>query len=166
MNKETDWAYFAGMLDGEGHLSIFRHYKKSHVSKRGYEVETRMAISNMNHDNILQLQKLIGLGNITLVNNKREYGIAVVSDLRFSPNEQRNILPKIIPYLMQKKELATIITEFLQYRSIPNKNREEREQKYYEFEKRFEEAVIRAKPWFAIPVSRKGRTKRALTAPA
>jgi hypothetical protein len=166
MIEETTWAYFAGMLDGEGSFSIFRHYKKDpHVSKRGYEIETRVAVSNMNQNNILQLQKMVEKGHITLVNNKREYGIAVVADLRFSPNEQRYILPKVLPYLIQKKELATIILEFLEYRSTPNKIKEDREQKYYQFEKRFEEAVLRAKPWLANLISKKGKPKRILTAP-
>jgi hypothetical protein len=172
MISETDWAYFAGMLDGEGHLGIFRHYKtnsKDSCSRRGYEIETRMGVSNMNHDNIKQLQLMIGLGNITLINNKREYGVAVVSDLRFGPNNQREILPKVIPYLQQKKEQAQIIVEFLNYRSSilhNKKDRTEREQKYYEFEQRFEAATIKAKPWFALPnVRRKGRKRPLLTAP-
>jgi hypothetical protein len=162
---ETTWAYFSGMLDGEGHVSIIRH-KKPNPSKRGYEIETMMNLSGMDIESISQLQRLIGYGKIVLVKHKRQCGIITVAYLRFSVSEQRLIIPKVLPYLMQKKERLEIIKSFLEYRLIKNKPFEERELKYYQFEKQFEDAMFRAKPWMLLtPIAKKGRPHKPVTPP-
>jgi hypothetical protein len=163
--KETDLAYFAGMLDGEGHVSIFRHRKKR-CSKRGYEIEPIMTLSNMNQENVFALQKLLNMGRVYLAKHKRKCGVIIVAHLIFSVNDQRIIIPQILPYVMQKKERLEIIKAFLDYRSTTNKTFDERELKYYQFEKQFEQATYRAKPWMLItPISAKGRAYKHVEVP-
>jgi hypothetical protein len=146
--EETDWAYFAGMIDGEGHLGLFRHYKHNgSVSKRGYEIEPKLNITNMNKQNLIVMQETIKLGNlITCVYRRKGIDPFEGYELRFSVNEQRKIYPKIIPYLIQKKEVAEIILKLLDYR-LSKKDRDFTEKFYLEIEEEFRNAVMKGKPW-------------------
>jgi hypothetical protein len=175
MMQETDWAYFAGMLDGEGYIGIFRHYKRTmkHGSNRGYELETVMTVSNMNEDNLLQLRDVLKMGKIVQVRHDRPCGRLHVGSLRFNVSEQRIIIPHILPYAMQKKERLTIIKEFLDYRIThiyAQKSKEaieERELLFYNLEKQFEAATFKAKPWLLLePMRKRGRPYKPILPPA
>ena len=149
--KETDWAYLAGMIDGEGYMGITRHYKdksKSGTSKRGYEIETRLCISSMNERELTTIGNLLALGHVsTVVHIRKNSGPNPGYELRFCPNHQRIIFPRVIPYLIQKKHMAKIILQLLDYRSMKNKNPEEREKFYLQLEDDFRNAVMAEKPW-------------------
>lgn len=157
------------MLDGEGYISLWRHYRKTNSSSRGYEIESKMSMSNMNHENMIQLQKALGIGRIIIAKHKRECGIITVAHLYFNVVEQQIIIPKVLPYIMQKKERLEIMKEFLEYRNSTKKTNipvEERELKYYRLEQQFEQALYRTKPWMLIkPVKAKGRPYRPVTPP-
>ncbi len=156
---ESTWGYLAGMLDGEGHVAIIRH-RRADCSKRGYELETVMDLCNMNHDNMYGLQKLIGMGRVSLSKHYRQCGVLLAAYLRFNVGEQRAIFPHIIPYAMQKKERLEILNEFLAYRQNNTDTFEDRELKYYQFEKQFEAAVHKAKPWMdREPIQLKARRR-------
>jgi hypothetical protein len=158
--SESIWAYFAGIVDGEGHLTLFRHYKpksKVGISKRGYELEPHMKITNMNKRMLTEISNKVGSGTMnTLIDKRRKDGIEGrhTYDLRFYPNQQRIILPKIIPHLIQKKEMATVLLEFLDFRqkSMP---REEKEKGYLSFEEKFWSAYFNAKPWLIVGYSKR-----------
>jgi|WetSurMetagenome_2_1015567.scaffolds.fasta_scaffold53982_6 hypothetical protein len=146
--QETDWAYLAGMIDGEGHIGLFRHYKKNcNVSKRGYEIEPRLNVTNMNKQNLIIIKEIIQLGSlITCVYRRKGIEPFEGYELRFGVNDQRIIYPKIITYLIQKKELAEIILKLLDYR-LNKKDREFTEKFYLELEEEFRTAVMKGKPW-------------------
>jgi hypothetical protein len=154
---ETTWAYIAGMVDGEGHLAILRHFKKDNigVSRRGYEIETVLTIGNMDRSNLEWIQQAIGLGTICLHKNKKRNtsygeGICLVYTVRFSPNDLRVILPNITPYLVQKKDRAEVLSSFLDFRSTSKENGVsvlDKERKYFAYEQEFDRLTRIHKPW-------------------
>lgn len=163
---DTTWAYLAGMLDGEGYFSLTRHYKyHSRVSSRGYDLYSRIVLSNMNLENLNQIQQLTGFGRIQILRNKKKDGrICITYELRFCPNEQRTILPKITPYLIQKKTRAKILLKLLDFRAkgsmiSATKVKPLIEQYYLDLEQQLEQATLKEKPWSLTATSKKGRKK-------
>jgi hypothetical protein len=158
MIEESVWPYLAGMLDGEGCITIIRHSKKGKVSKRGYEIEPKVSLSGMSQTHIEAIQKMIGLGNITRMVSKRPKAETdrIAYDLRYSPNEQRIILPKVIPYLIHKKAVSITLLEFLKYRE-QKIDRDEKEKGYLALEIRFRQEFIASKPWLSPGYTKKGR---------
>jgi len=115
--EETKWAYIAGLIDGEGYLDIFLHtnpYFRKNV-KKGYAREFRVNICNSNKDLLNKVQEMIG-EKCELCEHKRKPEQTThhsAFTLRFHPTVLRILLPKIIPFLILKKELAQIILEEL-----------------------------------------------------
>ena len=155
---ETIWAYLAEMLDGEGHFGILHHYKKNWaVSRRGYESEPRIVLSGMSRKHLETIKEMVSMGNIVPLRTKktRERGIDCCTfELRFSPNNQRIILPKVIPYLILKRGQAEVLLEFLVFRQ--NKiSKARKEIGYSLLEDKFKQAVLDSKPWLSEGYSRK-----------
>jgi hypothetical protein len=158
MIEESFWAYLAGLVDGEGHLKIFRHYSKNpKVSCRGYELEPHITITSMSKPLLEKVQQTIGIGNInTHIDNTTTGGelAKYAYSLRFYANAQRIILPKIIPHLIHKKEIAEVLLHFLEYRK-EKIYREEKEKGYLDFERKYWRAIYIAKPWLSPEYSRR-----------
>jgi hypothetical protein len=116
--EETKWAYIAGLIDGEGYLDIFLHTNPSRrkIVKKGYGREFRCNICNSNKELLNKVQEMIG-EKCELVEHKRKPYLQKTQNsgftLRFHPTVLRILLPKIIPFLILKKELAQIILEEL-----------------------------------------------------
>lgn len=165
---ETDWAYIAGMIDGEGHLTIFRHYKKQgiRISSRGYDLEPRLHIANMNLKNLEYIKNKINLGHIQKLKIKREDGVMVSYELRFNPSEIILIIPNILPYLSQKKSRAMILYKFLSFRAkgsmrtrLNQKLKPLIEQYYLDLEEEMAKATLEEKPWLVDTKLRCGKQK-------
>jgi hypothetical protein len=109
MIPETVWAYLAGFVDGEGCINISQRKRKINGTDR-LSGESQFNISNMNLQNLLDLQYLLKLGKIQ---EQHEVGKVLTYYLRFRSNEAKIILPNIIPYLIQKKEIAEIYLEWV-----------------------------------------------------
>jgi len=134
------YQYIAGMFDGEGTLSIFRHHAPSFRKniKRGYAREFRLNIANTNLDVILEIKKFLGYGEIITHKHANCFSFSI----RFCPTQLRILLPKILPYLIIKKDLTMIMFEALttvKNFNIPIKRREEillqLEEKFWAFKK-------------------------------
>ncbi len=161
---ETTWAYFAGMLDGEGYIALTRHHKKK-ASKRGYEIEPYMNVCGQNQENIYALQRMLGLGRVHIVQHKRQMSELAAAYLLFNVSELKVILPKILPYAVQKKSRLLVMSNFIDYRSQPNKDPLERELRYFELEKQFEDALVIEKPWLLKPVRKRANPHKFVTPP-
>ncbi len=161
---ETSWAYIAGMIDGEGHLSMFRHYKKNgSSSKRGYEIEPHLEIANMNKESLIDISNLLGgMGKITTLILRREGQDPFENyNIRFRVSEQRIILPKVLPHLLLKKETASIILRLLDYRlthkHLKQADKAEREKFYLQLEEEYRCAMMKEKPWLLLAIGQGGR---------
>ena len=138
---ETQWAYVAGIFDGEGYLGIFKHTSPSFRAntKQGFVVEYRINISNNSKDLLLKIKELTG-GYGTIYTHKRTNpNHATGYRLSFYPNAGRLILPKIIPYLILKRETAEIMLKMLQVKKTIHQL-EHRKIMMWELTKEFDKA--------------------------
>lgn len=102
---EISLPYLAGLLDGEGCLMItaLRNYREA---RRRVRYDPVMQIVNT-YLPLLQLVQLQYGGRIQ-VQRKDCFG------LYFSANEMRRILPKLLPFLVIKKNQAEVLLRFLE----------------------------------------------------
>ena len=101
--KETDRAYIAGFLDGDGSLML--QLKKRSDSKRAIRfMATICFYQDTRHEKTLSwIKKVLGIGYIS----RRKDGM---TELRVNGYEQiRNILKSLSPYIRFKKPQASML---------------------------------------------------------
>lgn len=111
--KPTQASYLAGLIDGDGCISI------SHQYKRGddfYSVVCR--IENTSESLLKWCLDTTGIGNLKnsphLNTNWNRPNVKPMYKWTVCPNELREFLPQIEPYLILKKERAKITIEWLE----------------------------------------------------
>ncbi len=113
--KEHEWGYLAGIVDGEGCLTL----KKSGRNRQNFSA--LLTISNTSLSLLKEINKMLGgLGNI---NQKRSYNknCKPVYELRFSKREiLLPLLEKLQHYLKLKKKQCQLLLEFLKIRVKSN----------------------------------------------
>ncbi len=116
--NKTTLNYLSGIFDGEGCICL----SKSHENNRPrYRVE--LSISMNDRISLEVFQKYFG-GNINIGNGKRHNRIAHdCYVLKYSTQKTKEILTKLLPYLLIKKEQAKIALEFINVRESFNKYR-------------------------------------------
>ena len=151
---ETTWAYLAGLVDGEGYLYVFLHSNPSYRKqiKKGYAREFRCFISSGSKDLLEKVQTNIGnIGTITRHKYKPETlkqekyrGKHRVDNytLRFYQGDLRKILPKVIPYLILKKDPAEIMLKMLEM-AKKIRNQQLRERTLLLMQREFDEACFK-----------------------
>lgn len=103
MISETDCAYMAGMIDGEGCLTIT--VRKPRKFGLAPVHECVLAVSNNNKDMLDQLQTIFG-GSVTKPSKNGGYA------LRFSGRALDNILLRCAKYSKGKADQFSILAEF------------------------------------------------------
>jgi LAGLIDADG DNA endonuclease family protein len=103
-------AYLAGLIDGEGCISISR-IKSS--SPRGYGYFCRMSIG-MTDPLLLEIAREIGIGVQRLQTGGREKKWKDCYIWYWSGNGVRILLPLVSPYLRFKRRQAEVALEYLQ----------------------------------------------------
>ena len=124
---DLEIGYIAGIIDGEGWLGLVNRTDRR--NKKNINCQTYLMIGNTNKKVLDWLVKITKLGNISkpydseikLSSNRKPHWL-----LRFSPNDMRLLLPRIIPYLVIKKRQAEIIIEYLNM-TFKGKHRTEEE---------------------------------------
>ena len=106
---ETQLAYIAGILDGEGTCVIGKCVRDNRaLAYRGY-----LAIANTYLPVLEWIQNRIG-GNIALQDKQGgPYAGTWCYSLSFSANEIRRELPRLLPYLVIKRKQAEVLLSFL-----------------------------------------------------
>lgn len=109
------YEYLAGMIDGEGCISMYR--RKCNANKNGFSYMPYLTIASSDMWFLEKLQQCFG-GNIDISKHKAiindKYVCKECHSLRFSPNEIRELLPNIIPFLVLKKREGEILLEALE----------------------------------------------------
>lgn len=138
MSDKAKWGYLAGLIDGEGHISITHSDKPTYRTQRGkeklYPCPIRygviVAVSNTDIRLMKRLKEMFGgsyNGGKPFKNHpnwKPKYQWNV------SGNENKElILLALLPYLVLKREQAIIALEFLRLR---NEKAPEKRQELYE----------------------------------
>lgn len=114
-------AYLAGIVDGEGHISISR--QKSLHCRKGYVHRPVVSISNTQLKLMNRLQAWFG-GHIKTHKLREFMNFKPVYEWNvWSVDEQIDILQNILPYLFLKKTQAEIVLHFLATRGKRGINR-------------------------------------------
>jgi len=98
--------YLAGIFDGEGCILIAKYKKAIKENIRGVAFAPYMTIANIYIPLLEKIQAQFG-GRIRRESGDRTYA------LYFSPNEIRELLPQVFPYLIIKETQAKIMLDFL-----------------------------------------------------
>lgn len=90
--------YVAGFIDGEGGFGI-------------YDGQQRMTISNTNREVLVQISEVIGGGRIATRPATDRWKES--HELQIGSLLMREFLPRVIPYLIVKREAAELMVEYL-----------------------------------------------------
>ena len=120
--EEWKLAYLAGLLDGEGSVLI----NKLHRSKRHHHNQTfsyhhhpRLVITNTNKMMIDWLVKNFSGNIVARKAYQKKYGGRLVYCQNYVGWRSIDLLHKLYPYLIIKKERANIMFEFEKTKTIP-----------------------------------------------
>lgn len=109
MITETNLAYIAGMLDGEGCISINKRKDKEY--KRGHSFYANLRITNTYLPVLLWIQDQFGgLGSI--VEQPRKENRKRCWQWKVATNQAAAVCKMLLPYLRIKKRQAEILVEF------------------------------------------------------
>ena len=106
--SETDKAYLAGLIDGEGCIHLQRNQSKKSPN---YNYTATMFVGNTNAV-IIDICKELNLGYIDYrkqINIKHKKAFV----WRLTSNPCRALLPLILPYLRIKKQQSELLLEYL-----------------------------------------------------
>ena len=108
--SEQDWAYLAGIIDGEGNIRFaVRGNRKS-------SYETRVSIYNTDVGLINWILGKFGGSTFDHANNNHRFGHKSVHKVYWaSSDDVRRILTGTQPYMIVKKRVATALLAALQF---------------------------------------------------
>jgi len=110
--KETEKAYIAGLVDGEGCISICRRKKKQRNNSNWY-YEPQVAVTNTDRRLLDFLIDLYG-GWIAIVKGKKD-NHKTGYHWKITGDNMRTLLKDILPYLKSKEKQAKILLQFPKY---------------------------------------------------
>jgi len=104
----TDAAYIAGIIDGEGNISLHMYDGKGRTTK---VLRPRVGVTNTSLELLEWLRKVIGFGYIDRHKESSEHKDTWRYGL-YSVNDIRRLLEDILPYLVVKREQAELLLTF------------------------------------------------------
>jgi hypothetical protein len=150
---QTFWAYFAGIFDGEGSIGLAKRERK-YRSRTVTTNHRQFNLANMHRPTVEFIRSTCQMGRIQETKIKTSEIKLEESQihnylLSFNAKELRIILPKLEPYLIQKKERAQIMIEWLDTLSNdPHANNNPHlKRKREEIYQRFQIAQSKEKYW-------------------
>lgn len=117
--KETDWAWLAGFIDGEGHLSIRRGYaENTNVTRRRRTSDNWIWYSarvSVHNTHIGAMQRAAPMMNGTLTKRKRQaHNVLDIYTVEISARlKLQELLHRIVPFMIVKRDMALLILEFV-----------------------------------------------------
>ena len=104
--NDTERAYIAGIIDGEGSLMVYPF-----KSKDGYTIyQARLTVGNTKKELIDYLEKTTGIGRVRVSHTPRGKPFYYWA---LHGNNIRKFLPGILPYLLLKRKQAGLLLEYL-----------------------------------------------------
>ena len=112
----ADLAYLAGLIDGEGHLTIESSVKaKNRTSKHPEGYRTHVVLVNVTNTDVPMIEWLYytfgGRLYLQLPNDKYRRMKTIYRWTMYGPLID-SLLPQVIPYLKTKKQQAEVIMQF------------------------------------------------------
>jgi len=119
MLSETDKAYFAGILDGEGWFSLHRVIRHKPSNSPSYSAS--IGVSNTSKSLIDWIREKLG-GTIRVrLPKDGDLGKKIRYEWRAQISIARMIIPDVLPFLKIKKEQAEVMALLLETRSSSSK---------------------------------------------
>ena len=112
MLTELQIGYLAGILDGEGGISIAKNIRKDGTRKRDYALTARVGVTQRRRILLSTILDWIGRENGHIGRTGLENKFFL---LRFKADWLRKNLPFILPHLILKRRQAEIVITFLNF---------------------------------------------------
>lgn len=107
----ADAAYLAGLVDGEGTLSLWRCRRAGNRS--GFQYQITFTISQASHPFLEEIRQMVGNGRIGRSNpNKSAPQHKACFVLVFGNHPTRWVLPQLMPYLRRKRRQAEVVLKY------------------------------------------------------
>jgi LAGLIDADG endonuclease len=108
--RETDRAWLAGIIDGEGSIHISRVTEPK--NKSGFAFHPVLSITNTNESILSNIKRITDCGSICRVRSLRA---SWKDKYLYTANSNcvRKILPEVLPYLVAKREQARLLLKFV-----------------------------------------------------
>ena len=103
-------SYIAGILDGEGCISINKRPDRDY--KHGYSFIAAIRVNNTYKELIYWLRDTIGLGTIVSRKADKKTNRQAIYELKIHTQQAQQLLDVITNFLIVKKKQAKIMTEF------------------------------------------------------
>lgn len=101
----TDWAYLAGIIDGEGCIGVY-------WDKSSKTYKLTLAISSTSVEWLIALQEKFGLGNVHVQKHKAKKNWKLQAHWSLTHSHAQEILRGCLPYLGIKKSQAELALTF------------------------------------------------------
>lgn len=111
MREALNMHYLAGYIDGEGCIGVAK--VKARMAGSDHRYCPYLIITNTNFEILERIKFMYPLGRKILKNKKIE-GRRQVYNLRIDGNELRRILSNLIPFLIEKKNQAILLLDFME----------------------------------------------------
>jgi len=119
--KSYELSYIAGIIDGEGQISLTRH--KTRTGEFKCIIRSRIGIFNTNKDVIMWIKNKVNQFKLTMDKPDKPTHKACYRLHIDKHKEQVIFLENIIPYLIIKKKQARLLLKFIKKRLTKNKKR-------------------------------------------
>jgi len=106
----TDLAWLAGIIDGEGTISIYKEQRPA--NKSGYRYYSVVEISNSNEGIINRLSAILPDSAVKMRANKPKPNHKQVWKLKITRRWTKPVLTTILPYLVGKRKQAEVVLAF------------------------------------------------------
>ena len=106
---ETEKAYIAGILDGEGCIGIDKIKSRSNIHP--FDFKIRIIVTNTNENIICWLKTVVGAGCAYVDGKPFSEKWNVVHRWQIVSEQARDFLMQVYPYLRIKKDIADLVLE-------------------------------------------------------
>lgn len=103
----TEAAYFAGIIDGEGHISIYGGYGK----KDPHAYRAHLGVANTDLGLLEWLKTASGVGGVSL-QRKASDNRKAAYQWQIGAEGARSVLVQVLPYLVIKADRARLVIDF------------------------------------------------------
>ena len=131
-----DLGYIIGLFEGEGYIAFNYSLRKDKCESEYYTVH--IGISNTNKKLVEKVKNILGYGKITKqAKPKKKHKQCYIWRIT-AQKETLRFLELVFPFLIEKKEKAILVMEFLKLRIACNPNAKANcQRKYTDYERGF-----------------------------
>ena len=107
-NEESKWSWLAGITDSDSCLCVIRNHDI--LTRRGFSFRPTAKFEQTNKEFIEEVRNVASVKS-KIIHIKSYKGQKPLWAVTLCSTELRNVLPKIIPFLIKKKPQAVLLLE-------------------------------------------------------